>query len=51
MKIIINKLDLLKKTLITHLNVRKKYLLLFGTKLTRKILNPKNSEEYYQSLV
>ena len=44
-------LDLLKKTVIIHWNVRKKYLLSFATKLIekKKIPDPSKTKECYES--
>ena len=49
MKTIISKFDLIQKTLIINWNVRKKDLISFATKLIKKIPDPSNSKDYYQS--
>ena len=49
MKTIINKFDLIQKTLIINWNVRKKDLISFATKLIKKIPGPSNAKDYYQS--
>ena len=51
MKIIINELDLLKKTVIIQSEIKKKYPQLFSIKLTEKIPDPCNAKEHYQSFI
>ena len=48
LKIIIDELDFLKKTIVFQSNLRKKDLQSFATKLTEKILDPCNAKEHYQ---
>ena len=50
MKIIIDELDFLKETIINHRHTsEKKGLISFANKLMKKISDPSNSREYYQS--
>ena len=50
MKIIIDELDFLKETIINHQHLsEKKSLISFANKLMKKISDPSNSREYYQS--
>ena len=50
MKIIIDELDFLKETIINHWHTSgKKSLISFANKLMKKISDPSNSREYYQS--
>ena len=51
MTIIASALDFLKNTVIIQRNTRKKDLRLFETMLTKKIPDPRNAKEHYQSLI
>ena len=51
LKNIMKELDFLKKTTINQWNIRKKYLQLFPTKLTKKIHDPCNAKKHYQSFL
>ena len=50
LKIIIDELDFLKETIINHWHTsEKKSVISFAKKLMKKISDPSNSREYYQS--
>ena len=51
LKIIINDLHVLKKTVIIQWNTYKKELLLLSNKLIGKIPDPRNAKEHYQSFL